>query len=599
MKKYNHLKIEKKWQKKWEKEGVFVARDNDPRPKFYALIEFPYPSGEGLHVGHPRSYTAMDIIARKRRMEGYNVLFPIGFDSFGLPTENYAIKTGRPPSEITKENIANFTKQLKMLGFSFDWDRAVTTSDPSYYKWTQWIFLQFFKHGLAYKKKMTINWCPKDKIGLANEEVVDGCCERCGTAVEKREKEQWMLAITKYADKLLEGLKDVDYIERAKVQQENWIGKSTGALLQFTVVSSQFTDKIEVFTTRPDTLFGATYMVLAPEHKIIKNVKLKIKNWDEVEKYIDTVKKKTEQERMNVEREKTGVELKGIKAINPATKEEIPIWVADYVLAGYGTGAIMAVPGHDGRDFEFAKKFGLKVREVVSPSPGLRPSSPAGRGGSKNFPSPSGRGEGDGGAYTGPGILINSGRFNGLAHETAKWKITESVGGTRKVTYKLRDWVFSRQRYWGEPIPLVWCDKCKEWVSIPESALPLKLPKVEKYQPTDTGESPLAAMEKWVKTKCPRCGGPARRETDTMPNWAGSSWYFLRYCDPHNNKEFASMEKLKYWMGSPSPQSSPIKGEEAIGNPPPLVGGVRGGVDWYNGGKEDTGLHLLYFRFLN
>ena len=574
--KYDHGKIEKKWQRVWEKQKVFAAKDNDPRPKFYTLIEFPYPSGEGLHVGHPRSYTAMDIVARKRRMEGYNVLYPIGFDSFGLPTENYAIKTGRPPAEITRENIATFTKQLKMLGFSFDWDRAITTSDPAYYKWTQWIFLQFFKHGLAYKAKMPINWCPSCKIGLANEEVVDGACERCSTLVEKREKEQWMLAITKYADKLLAGLKEVDYIERAKVQQENWIGRSEGAEIEFRMKNEEL--RIKVFTTRPDTLYGATYLVLAPEHSLLMNHELGIKNNGDVEKYLDTVKKKTEQERTNVEREKTGVELKGVKAINPATKEEIPIWVADYVLAGYGTGAIMAVPAHDERDFEFAKKFNLPIREVIRERTKL------------SFVQSAVQSLALTSAFTGPGILINSGQFNGLYHETAKWKITEAVGGHKKITYKLRDWVFSRQRYWGEPIPLVFCEHCAGrikneelriknegerinpgWIPLPEKDLPLELPKVEKYQPTDTGESPLAGIEKWVKTKCPRCGGPARRETDTMPNWAGSSWYFLRYCDPQNSKLFALRSKLEYWTP----------------------------VDWYNGGMDHTVPPLLYSLFWN
>ncbi|MBI2552180.1 class I tRNA ligase family protein [Candidatus Uhrbacteria bacterium] len=727
MQKYDHKKIEKKWQKRWEKESVFAAKDFIKQPTFYALVEFPYPSGEGLHVGHPRSYTAMDIVARKRRMEGYNVLYPIGFDSFGLPTENYAIKTGRPPAEITRENIANFTRQLKMLGFSFDWARTVTTSDPAYYKWTQWIFLQLFKHGLAYKKKMAINWCLSCKIGLANEEVVDGACERCGASVEKREKEQWMLAITKYADKLLEGLKEVDYIERAKVQQENWIGRSEGAILKFQITNpkSQTNSKsqipnskleIEVFTTRPDTLYGATYLVLAPEHPVIGNLKLETRNLKEVAKYIEIVKKKTEAERMSVEREKTGVELKGIKAINPATKEAIPIWVADYVLAGYGTGAIMAVPAHDERDFEFAKKYNLPVRHVVMPSlvDGTNPPKDGKEDTFRNMilailydPKANkyltlkwktqpwrtfvtgGIEEGEDSAasarreiaeetgytnvrlvrslgmteafffaahknvnrkvhgnhflfeliddtrvsisdkekdqydiqwlspeelrathmqhaefdilwdriqtgsdvYTGPGILVNSGQFNGLEHETAKWKITEAVGGQRKVTYKLRDWVFSRQRYWGEPIPLVFCEHCAGitnnqetitklsegeklnpgWVPLPEDQLPLELPKVEKYQPTDTGESPLAGIKKWVNTKCPKCGGPARRETDTMPNWAGSSWYFLRYCDPKNSKLFALRSKLDYWTP----------------------------VDWYNGGMEHTVLHLLYSRFWN
>ncbi|TAN33567.1 leucine--tRNA ligase [Patescibacteria group bacterium] len=579
MPKYDPKKIEKKWQKFWEENGTFEVKEDKKKKKFYSLIEFPYPSGEGLHVGHPRAYTAMDIISRKRRMEGYNVLYPIGFDAFGLPTENFAIKTGKPPAEVTKKNISNFTRQLKSLGLSFDWSRQVDTTDPKYYKWTQWIFLQLFKHGLAYKKAMPINWCPSCKIGLANEEVVDGKCERCGTPVERRNKEQWMLAITKYADKLLEGLKEVDYIERAKVQQENWIGRSEGAMIKFVIaneVKQSQTKKgiatspsaprndsvLEVFTTRPDTLFGATYMVVAPEHELVASLlKFPISNFqfpniDEVKKYVESAKKKSDLERTELQKEKTGVELKGIKAINPATGKEIPVWVADYVLAGYGTGAIMAVPAHDERDSEFAKKFNLPIKEIV-PEP---------------------------------------------MEKIMKW-LEEKKIGEKKVQYKLRDWVFSRQRYWGEPIPLVFCPACEKqaefpisnfqfpndgerlnpgWIPLAEEDLPLELPKVKKYEPTDTGESPLAAMEKWVKTKCPKCGGPARRETDTMPNWAGSSWYFLRYCDPKNDKKLASMEKLKYWLCPPKPAKP---GE--------------GGVDWYNGGMEHTVLHLLYSRFWN
>ncbi|MBI4135805.1 leucine--tRNA ligase [Candidatus Uhrbacteria bacterium] len=771
---YNHKQIEKKWQRQWEKEKVFAARDNDARPKFYALIEFPYPSGEGLHVGHPRSYTAMDIVARKRRMEGYNVLYPIGFDSFGLPTENYAIKTGRPPAEITRENIATFTKQLKMLGFSFDWNRAVTTSDPSYYKWTQWIFLQLFKHGLAYKKKMAINWCPSCKIGLANEEVVThstssgqvGVCERCGTPVEKREKEQWMLAITKYADKLLEGLKEVDYIERAKVQQENWIGRKEGINIDYQVVESD--KKITCFTTRPDTNFGATFVVLGPEHPLLMNQESGIRNYGEVKKYIDSVKNKTEQERTAEGKEKTGV-FTGSYCINNLNGEKMPIWISDYVLGHVGTGAVVGVPGHDIRDFEFAKKFKIPIRRVVV--------------GSDGDTSPITKKEQ---VQEEKGTMINSDFLDGMDIHAATKKVMdyleEKGWGKRVVNYKLRDWVFSRQRYWGEPIPLVFCEKCAKspakedvfifhgwedssqsgfipalkknleakgynvvaldlpntaepnfdkwykfakqqieahktgaplnfighsmgghlaakltelymvqrlvlvapvghapskeyfeqfknslsaeelrifkeyqnhtldvrsvkehakyvdilfglkdtwitdeirsqyeafflgkghitkisdaghfthgegvrhlpwvenlfapldqggWVPLPDDQLPLELPKVEKYQPTDTGESPLAAMEKWVKTKCPRCGGEARRETDTMPNWAGSSWYFLAYTmrgnpksEIRNPKFDWNRKRMDYWMP----------------------------VDWYNGGMEHTVLHLLYSRFWN
>ncbi len=590
MQQYDPKQIEIKWQKYWETKQTFVTPDKSKKEKFYALIEFPYPSGQGLHVGHPRPFTAMDVVARKKRMEGYNVLYPIGFDAFGLPTENYAIKTGRPPAEVTAENIITFTSQLKMLGYSFDWSRVVDTTDPKYFKWTQWLFLKFFEHGLAYKKEMPINWCLSCKIGLANEEVVDGKCERCGGEVEKRNKSQWMFAITKYAEKLLEGLKDVDYIKQAKIQQENWIGRSEGATVCFAVILNgakrneeslkqekgsfaiaQDDKVIEVFTTRPDTLFGATYMVVAPEHEIIKNLKSKIKNFTEVEKYIKEAKNKSELERTkewekvptqgrdarfsnqieDLEKigKKTGVELQGIKAVNPVNNEEIPIFVADYVLTGYGTGAIMAVPAHDERDFEFAKKYDLPIKEVV-------------------------QGDVENDCFSGEGTAINSDFLNGLSTLEAKEKIIQYLEekniGKRKVQYKLRDWVFSRQRYWGEPIPLVYCQKC-DWIPLPESELPLELPKVDKYEPTDTGESPLAVMEDWVNTICPKCGGPAKRETDTMPNWAGSSWYFLRYVDSHNDKEFASMDKLKNWLP----------------------------VDWYNGGMEHTVLHLLYSRFWN
>lgn len=572
MKKYEPKEIEPKWQKYWEENGTFRAVEDPTKQKFYGLIEFPYPSGAGLHVGHPRPFTAIDVISRKKRMEGCSVLFPIGFDAFGLPTENYAIKTGRAPKDVTAENIATFTRQLTSLGFGFDWSRVIDTTDPTYYRWTQWIFLQLFKHGLAYKKNQPINWCPKDKIGLANEEVVDGCCERCGGPVEKRNKEQWMLAITKYADSLLEGLNDVDYIERARVQQENWIGRSEGAEIDFAVSGSG--EKITVFTTRPDTIFGATYMVLAPEHPIVQNLKSQISNFSVVEEYIERAKRKTDMERSALDKEKTGVELKGVKAVNPASGEEIPVWMADYVLGNYGTGAIMAVPAHDERDREFANTFHLPVKTVV-----INTWNDAYSEGEVMYDSivniP---------PYVAEGWLVNSGEFTGQKSDAVRKQMAEKYGKAT-VQYKLRDWVFSRQRYWGEPIPLVYCAHCAEqktfaskgeevnpgWIPLPESELPLKLPEVEKYQPTDTGESPLAAMTDWVKTTCPRCGGDARRETDTMPNWAGSSWYFLRYADPHNDKELASQEALKYWMS----------------------------VDWYNGGMEHTVLHLLYSRFWN
>ncbi len=538
MKKYDPKKIEKKWQKYWEKNKTFEVKEDEKKEKFYSLIEFPYPSGEGLHVGHPRPFTAMDVISRKKRMEGKNVLFPIGFDSFGLPTENYAIKTGKPPAEVTKKNIANFTRQLKMLGYSFDWSRQVDTSNPEYYKWTQWLFLQFFKHGLAYKKNQPINWCPKDKIGLANEEVVNGCCERCGTPVEKRNKEQWMLAITKYADKLLAGLKNVDYIERAKVQQENWIGKSEGAEIIFPLrmVPGQADNKhsVTVFTTRPDTIFGATFVAVSAE-LAKKWIEVGWQTDAEVKKYIEDILTHRKSSREE-DPEKTGVAA-GIVAINPANKKEIPVWITNYVLGDVGTGAIMGVPADDERDKDFAGKYNLPVVENYT------------KAGFEDF-------------------------------------------GKRVVRYKLRDWVFSRQRYWGEPIPLVNCVPCGGWVPLPESELPLELPKVKKYEPTDTGESPLAAMEKWVNTKCPKCDGPAKRETDTMPNWAGSSWYFLRYCDPHNDKEFASMKKLEYWM-------APARRDVGAPEPNGMHGGPRGGVDWYNGGMEHVVLHLLYSRFWN
>ncbi len=741
MKKYDAKKIESKWQKKWAESHVFEASDNSDKPKFYPLVEFPYPSGAGLHVGHVRPFTAMDVVARKRRMEGFNVLYPMGFDAFGLPTENFAIKTGRPPEEVTQENIATFTKQMKSLGLSFDWSRQVDSTDPEYYKWTQWIFLQLFKHGLAYKKNQPINWCPKDKIGLANEEVVQGCCERCGTEVEQKNKEQWMLAITKYADKLLEGLKEVDYIPQARTQQENWIGKSEGAEIDFYLdfkLNPKDNERrdpagkaahLKVFTTRPDTLFGVTYLVLSPEHLWVTlatddqhNV---LENKEEVKKYLASVKNKTDIERTAEGKEKTGVEIKGVKVIHPITGEEMPLFVADYVLSGYGTGAIMAVPAHDERDFAFAQKFNLPIKPVVAKhfvetanppradKPTIRRKTihaivrrttdgailmlkwNSNQRTDGSFPNTFILGgvedgedavesalrelkeetgleevkfikqlplavhseyfaghkdqnrysevsvlyfETDGknqtavteeekkkheamwvpeqdvartinvidGPYiwqqflhptamTDEGIICNSDFLNDLTIEEATEKIIawleKNNFGNRKVQFKLRDWVFSRQRYWGEPIPLVYCEACAKnhelrsknngvsvgenlnpgWIPLPETELPLKLPPVEKYEPTDTGESPLSKIEDWVNTKCPQCGGPARRETDTMPNWAGSSWYFLRYIDPHNDKEFASREKLNHWLP----------------------------VDWYNGGMEHTVLHLLYSRFWN
>ena len=730
MSRYNPQKIEKKWQRVWEKQRLYRAVDGSKKKKYYALFEFPYPSGEGLHVGHLRPYVGMDLIARKRRMEGYNVLFPIGWDAFGLPTENYAIKHKIHPRIVTKQNSANFKRQMKLLGLSLDWDREINTTDPAYYKWTQWIFLKLFEAGLAYKAKTTINWCPKDKIGLANEEVVGGACERCGTQVEKREKEQWMLKITAYAEKLLEGLKHVDYIPQARVQQENWIGKSEGALIKFEVrdVKSEMVRQahhenfVEIFTTRADTLFGATYLVLAPEHELIRKLESRIKNLGEVKKYIAEAKRKTDIERTAEHKEKTGMELKGIKAINPANQEEIPIWISDYVLAGYGTGAIMAVPAHDERDFEFAKKFKLPIKTVIEPTfiqstepgkvvggvpfdhreaiiaivkhwsqdkyialrwkkvawgtfitggieEGQTPEEAAkmeirqetgylhpklmkdlgvvhgkfyhvpkktnrnahahtlylelqddarmpiaeeeqtiheilwlSKEELKKFLTPDSHQYGlkllfdEASLYIDEGTLANSGDFNRLESVEARKAITRFVGGKITTQYKLRDWVFSRQRYWGEPIPLIFCEHCAKtkksrnkgeslnsgWVPVIEKNLPVALPNVKNYMPTDTGESPLANIKSWVKAKCPRCGGPARRETDVMPNWAGSSWYFLRYTDPKNKKEFASKKKMEYWMGQPAPSERSV-----------------GGVDWYNGGMEHTVLHLLYSRFWN
>ena len=545
---YDYAQIEKKWQDIWDEKQTFAAKDDYSLPKFYGLVEFPYPSGQGLHVGHPRSYTAIDIVCRKKRLEGYNVLYPMGWDAFGLPTENFAIKNHVHPAEVTKKNIANFKRQLKSLGFSFDWSREINTTDPEYYKWTQWIFLQLYKKGLAYKKKMSVNWCTSCKCVLANEEVVNGHCERCGSEVIHKEKSQWMLKITDYAEKLLEGLDDVDFIDRVKTQQRNWIGRSYGTQVKF---STNIGDTFEVFTTRADTLFGVTYMVMSPEHPLINKWADKITNMDEVTAYKQEAAKKSDFERTELAKDKTGVKISGVTAINPVNGKEVPIFIADYVLISYGTGAIMAVPAHDTRDWEFAKKFGLPIIEVVA-------------GGEDVQAAP----------YTecATGKLVNSGFLNGMSVEDAKKAIqewlTERSLGERKTNYKLRDWVFSRQRYWGEPIPIVHCDKCG-YVPVPESELPLVLPNVDSYEPTDNGESPLAKMTDWVNTTCPHCGGPAHRETDTMPQWAGSSWYFLRYCDPHNDKELASPEALKYWTP----------------------------VDWYNGGMEHTTLHLLYSRF--
>lgn len=545
---YDYAQIEKKWQDIWDEKQTFAAKDDYSLPKFYGLVEFPYPSGQGLHVGHPRSYTAIDIVCRKKRLEGYNVLYPMGWDAFGLPTENFAIKNHVHPAEVTKKNIANFKRQLKSLGFSFDWSREINTTDPAYYKWTQWIFLQLYKKGLAYKKKMSVNWCTSCKCVLANEEVVNGHCERCGSEVIHKEKSQWMLKITDYAEKLLEGLDGVDFIDRVKTQQRNWIGRSYGTQVKF---STNIGDTFEVFTTRADTLFGVTYMVMSPEHPLINKWADKITNMDEVTAYKQEAAKKSDFERTELAKDKTGVKISGVTAINPVNGKEVPIFIADYVLISYGTGAIMAVPAHDTRDWEFAKKFGLPIIEVVA-------------GGEDVQAAP----------YTecATGKLVNSGFLDGMSVEDAKKAIqewlTERNLGERKTNYKLRDWVFSRQRYWGEPIPIVHCDKCG-YVPVPESELPLVLPNVDSYEPTDNGESPLAKMTDWVNTTCPHCGGPAHRETDTMPQWAGSSWYFLRYCDPHNDKELASPEALKYWTP----------------------------VDWYNGGMEHTTLHLLYSRF--
>ncbi len=546
---YNHKLVESKWQKIWDENQSFATSDDYSKPKFYALVEFPYPSGQGLHVGHPRPYTAMDIVSRKRRMQGYNVLFPMGWDAFGLPTENYAIANKIHPKIVTKNNVERFKGQLHSIGYSFDWNREINTTDPDYYHWTQWIFLQLFKKGLAYKAEMPINWCTGCKVGLANEEVVNGVCERCGSEVVRKVKSQWMLKITEYAQKLIDGLDDVDYVERIAVSQRNWIGRSTGAEVDFQIKDKP--DKLRVYTTRCDTLFGATYMVVSPEHPILDKYKDEITNWSDVEDYRVQAAKKSDFERSELNKDKTGVVLKGLSAVNPVNEQEIPIFVSDYVLMSYGTGAIMAVPAHDERDWDFAKKFGLPIVEVVA--------------GGENVQEH---------VYTdvATGTLVNSGFINGLSVAEAKEKmiayLEEKGIGCAKVNYKLRDWVFSRQRYWGEPIPIVFCDKCG-YVAIPESELPLELPEVDSYMPTDTGESPLSTMTEWVSTTCPCCGGPAKRETDTMPQWAGSSWYFLRYTDPHNKEALASPEALKYWLP----------------------------VDWYNGGMEHTTLHLLYSRF--
>ncbi len=551
---YNFKEIEKKWQDKWYAEGTFNAKDDFTMKKWFGLIEFPYPSGQGLHVGHPRSYTALDIIARKRRMQGYNVLFPIGFDAFGLPAENYAIKNHIHPKITTEKNVNHFREQLKSIGFSFDWSREINTTDPEYYKWTQWIFIQLYKHGLAYKATMPINFCTGCKVGLANEEVVNGVCERCGSPVVQKEKSQWMLRITKYAQRLIDDLDDVDFLDKIKAQQKNWIGRSEGAEVTFKIADSD--EILTVYTTRPDTLFGATYMVVAPEHHMIDKLADKITNMDEIKEYKHQASLKSDFERSELNKEKTGCEIKGIKAINPLTNEEIPIWISDYVLITYGTGAIMAVPGHDTRDHEFAKKFHLPIVQVIKPVDDTIECDI------------------DKEAFTDveTGILMNSGFLNDLSVVEAKKKVTDFLEdnriGKKQVNYKLRDWVFSRQRYWGEPIPMVYCEKCG-WVPIPEEELPLKLPEVEDYEPSENGESPLARHTEWVNTTCPHCGGKAKRETDTMPQWAGSSWYYLRYMDAHNDKALASKEALEYW--------SP--------------------VDWYNGGMEHTTLHLLYSRF--
>ncbi len=573
---YNHKEVDAKWQKKWEETEVFRALDPSETDKdpFYCLIEFPFPSGAGLHVGHPRSYTALDVIARKRRAEGFNVLYPMGWDAFGLPTENYAIKTGRPPAEVTAENVAVFTRQLKSLGLSFDWSREVNTTDPAYYKWTQWMFLEMFKAGLAYKAKMAINWCPKDKIGLANEEVINGCCERCGNPVEKRDKEQWMIAITKYADRLLEDLNTVDYLPRIKKQQEDWIGRSEGVEIDFTVEATG--DKLTVFTTRPDTLFGVTFLAVSPDHPVLDTVvpedqKATVEKFREEARRVQLADVGTED---GAEKEKNGV-FTGAYVLNPANNERVPLWVGDYVLMNYGTGAVMGVPAHDERDFVFAKKYGIAIIKVINPI--LLSSDEKAFVENTEFLEKLDSGEA---CWTGEGRLSHSATFDNQSSEESRKNITawleEKGAGRPRVTYRLRDWVFSRQRYWGEPIPLVHCKggcnpEHQGWVPLPESELPLTLPVIEKYEPTDNGESPLASVPTWVNTKCPQCGGAATRETDTMPNWAGSSWYFLRYIDPKNNEQFASKEKLDYWMP----------------------------VNWYNGGMEHTTLHLLYSRFWN
>ena len=549
---YNHKTVEKAWQKVWDDERAFVAENDFTKPKYYALVEFPYPSGQGLHVGHPRPYTALDIVARKRRMQGYNVLYPMGWDAFGLPTENYAIKNKIHPKIVTKNNVARFKERLHSLGYSFDWEREINTTDPEYYKWTQWIFLKLFKAGLAYKKEMPINWCTSCKVGLANEEVVNGVCERCGAPVVRKVKSEWMLKITEYADKLINDLDGVDYIEKVKVSQKNWIGRSEGAEVDFSIKGKE--DKLRIYTTRPDTLFGVTYMVVSPEHPVIDKYKDEIKNYDALMEYRDMAARKSDFERTELAKDKTGVYIDGLTAVNPVNGKEIPIWISDYVLMSYGTGAIMAVPAHDDRDWEFANKFGLPMIQVVAGKDGEADISAA--------------------AFTdvATGVLMNSDFLNGLEVKDAKVKIIEFLEekgiGTKKVNYKLRDWVFSRQRYWGEPIPIIECEKCG-FVPVDESELPLELPEVESYMPTDSGESPLAAMTDWVNVKCPCCGGPAKRETDTMPQWAGSSWYFLRYTDPKNTEALASKEALEYWLP----------------------------VDWYNGGMEHTTLHLLYSRF--
>jgi len=553
--KYKPQEIEPEWQKFWEENDFYRAEDFSKKPKFYVLIEFPYPSGEGLHVGHCRSYSAMDAIARKKRMQGFNVLFPIGWDAFGLPTENYAIRTGIHPSVATEKNVANFKRQLKSLGLSFDWPREINTTDPQYYKWTQWIFLQLFKKGLAYQAEIPINWCPRCKTGLSNEEVIDEKHERCGELVTQKVLKQWMIKITEYADRLIDDLEKVNFWEKIKAQQVNWIGRSYGAEIDFPVENSN--KKISVFTTRTDTLFGTTALVIAPEHKIISDLKSQVANFEEVKKYIEKSKNKTEFERTKLEKEKTGVPLKGVSVINPINEEKIPVWVGDYVVGTYGRGAVMVVPAHDKRDYDFAQKYNLSIRQVIMP---IKTGKNTDSGKSKEV-------------FVGYGKLVNSGQFNGLNSEGAIGKITDWLEkknlGRKTVQYKLRDWVFSRQHYWGEPIPIIHCQKCGV-VPVPEKDLPVELPYVEKYQPTGTGQSPLSAISDWVNTKCPQCGGPAKRETDTMPNWAGSNWYFMRYCDPQNHKELADSKKLKYWMP----------------------------INWYNGGMEHTTLHLLYSRFI-